>query len=84
MDYEEARYQLQLHLGVLDEVRKQWILEDGFLMSLRPYTGLQEKNFHLVMEALLTVGERIHAEPQVDRDLIKTVWSLCSYARIWG
>jgi hypothetical protein len=36
------------------------------------------------MEALLTVGERIHREPQVDRDLVKTVWSLCWYARLWG
>src|SRR5262245_35282453 len=84
MNYEQAKYQLQLHVGVLDEVRKEWILGDGFLVSLRPYVGLQEKNIHLVMEALLTVGERIHRDPQVDRDLVNTVWSLCWYARIWG
>jgi hypothetical protein len=50
-------------------------LEDGFTASLRPYSGLHEKNFHLIMEALLVVGERIHREPQVDRELVKAVWS---------
>jgi len=84
LDYEQAKYQLQLHLGVLDKAQNEWVLADGFLVSLRPYRGLQEKNFHLVMEALLTAGERIHREPQVDRDLVRTVWSLCWYARVWG
>jgi hypothetical protein len=84
VNYEQAKYQLQLHLGLLDEARKEWVLGDGFLVSLRPYRGLREKNIHLVMEALLTVGERIHQEPLVDRDLVNTVWSLCSFARIWG
>ena len=84
MDYEEAKYQLRLHTGVIDEARKAMILEDGFLTSLRPYRGLQEKNIHLVLEALLTAGERIHRAAQVDRDLITTLWSMCWYARCWG
>jgi hypothetical protein len=84
MDYEQARYHLQLHAGVLDEARREWVLDDGFLVSLRPYSGLREKNFHLVMEALLTVGEQMYREPQIDRDLMHTIWSLCSYARLWG
>jgi hypothetical protein len=84
MTYEEAKYQLSLHRGVLDEARREWVLEDGFVVSLRPYSGLHEKNLHLVMEALLTVGERLHREPQVDRDLLSTIWSICFYARIWG
>ena len=84
MDYEEAKYKLQLHVGVLDAARKAMILEDGFLTSLRPYRGLHEKNIHLVMEALLTVGERLHRASQVDRDLVTTVWSMCWYARVWG
>jgi hypothetical protein len=84
MDYEEAKRQLLLHTGVIDEARKAIILEDGFLPSLRPYRGLLEKNFHLVMEALLTAGERIHLAPQVDRELIKTVWWMCATARLWA
>jgi len=65
MNYEEAKYLLRLHTGVIDETRKAMVVEDGFLTSLRPYRGLQEKNFHLVMEALLTVGERIYSARQV-------------------
>jgi len=84
MDYDEAKYQLRLHAGVIDAARGEWILDDGFLTSLRPYRGLQEKNLHQVMEALLIVGERIHRDSQIDRDLISTVWSMCWYARIWG
>ena len=84
MNYEEAKRQLVLHAGAIDEAQKAMILEDGFLPSLRPYRGLQEKNIHLVMEALLTVGERIHSAPQVDRELITTIWWMCTTARLWG
>lgn len=84
MDYDQAKHQLRLHLGVLDEARNEWVLDDGFVVSLRPYRGLREKNFHLVMEALLTAGERFYREPQVDRDLVDMLWSLCWYARLWG
>lgn len=85
MDFEEAKKQLLLHgEGTYDAAGQPLLLEDGFLGSLRPYRGLREKNFHLVMEALLTVGERVHLDRQVDRDLIETVWSMCCYARAWG
>src|SRR5262249_50249578 len=84
MNYDEAKRQLVLHAGAIDEAQKAMILEDGFLPSLRPYRGLQEKNIHLVMEALLTVGERIHSAPQVDRELITTIWWMCTTARLWG
>jgi hypothetical protein len=84
-DFEEAKKLLLLHgSGTNDTDGQPLAEEDGFLGSLRPYRGLQEKNFHLVMEALLTVGERVHLERQVDRDLIHTVWSMCCYARAWG
>lgn len=36
------------------------------------------------MEALLTVGERIHKNQQVDREIVQTVWSLSWYGRAWG
>jgi hypothetical protein len=84
MTYDEAKRQLSLHLGVLDEARGEWELEDGLVVSLRPYSGLHEKNIHLVMEALLTVGDRLHRELQIDRELVTTIWSLCYYPRIWG
>jgi hypothetical protein len=78
MDYEEAKLQLLLHAS------GQLILEDGFVTSLRPYSGLHERSFHLVMEALLTVGDRIHQSLQIDRDLADAIWSICSISRAWG
>jgi hypothetical protein len=77
MNDEEAKRQLQLHLGVLDEGRRGWVLEDGFVTGLRPYKGLNERNIHQVMEALLTIGEHLHRSAEVDRDLVYTVWSMC-------
>jgi len=85
MDYTEARHQLLLHgPGTSDESGQPMILDDGFVASLRPYSGLHEKNFHLVIQALLVVGERLHCEPQVDRELVKAVWSICETGRSWG
>jgi hypothetical protein len=85
MDYEEAKFQLLLHgSGTIGPTGQPLTQEDGFLGSLRPYSGLHEKNFHLVMEALLTVGERVHRAAQLDRDLAQSVWRMCSTARSWG
>ncbi|MAG94355.1 MAG: hypothetical protein CMJ48_11470 [Planctomycetaceae bacterium] len=58
--------------------------DDGFLGMLRPYRGLREHNFHVVMQALLVVGERLHSADTVDRDLIESLWSTCSLMRCWG
>lgn len=84
MSYEEAKRQLLLHTGSVDDTNQPLMIEDGFLPSLRPYRGLVEKNFHLVMEALLTVGEQICTSIVVERDIVQVVWRMCSTARIWG
>lgn len=85
MQYSEARYQLLLHgPGTTDAPGRPTNLEDGFLCSLRPYTGLHERNFHLVMEALLSVGEQLHQTPHLDREVVFAVWSICHTARSWG
>jgi hypothetical protein len=85
MEYTEARHQLLLHgPGTTDATGQPVVLEDGFLGCLRPYTGLREGNFHLVMEALLSVGERLHQTPQLDREPVYAVWSICHTARAWG
>jgi hypothetical protein len=85
MEYAEARHQLLLHgPGTTDVDGQPLVLEDGFLGCLRPYSGLHEKNFHVVMEALLSVGERFHQTPQVDRELVCAAWSICQTARDWG
>lgn len=85
MDYEEAKLQLLLHgPGSRECAGQPSLLNDGFVGSLRPYSGLHEGNFHLVIEAVLTVGIRIHSEPMLDRDLVHAVWYMCSTARSWG
>jgi len=85
MEYAEARHQLLLQgPGTTDAAGQPLVLEDGFLGSLRPYSGLHEKNFHVVMEALLSVGERVRQTPQIDRELVYAAWSICHTARGWG
>jgi len=84
MNYAEARAQLLLHAGCADAAGPPLAPGDGFLVSLRPYQGLHEKNFHLVMEALLVLGDRLHLAPQIDRDVVHAVWWICCAARRWG
>jgi hypothetical protein len=85
MDYNKAKQILLMHgSGTYDVAGKPLLFEDGFLGSLRPYRGLLEKNFHLVMEALFVVGETIHASAQVDRDLVQSLWTMCTRAYSWG
>src|SRR5687767_2277133 len=70
--------------GTSDADGEPVVLEDGFLGSLRPYRGLIERNFHEVMEALLVAGDTFSRAPQVDRDVVESVWLMCSLARSWG
>ena len=85
MTYDEAKHRLLLHgPGATDGAGELVWAKDGFVCSLRPYEGLIEKNFHLVMEALFTVAERIHRTAEVDRELIHAVWMICATARVWG
>ena len=85
MTYDEARLLLLMHgAGTEDAEGQPLIAKDGFVGSLRPYRGLIEKNFHLVMEALFTVGESLRDAPVVDRKLAHSLWSMCLTARHWG
>ena len=86
MTYDEAKHLLLLHgPGTESAQGEPLIAEQGFLHSLRPYEGnLVEKNFHLVMEALFTVGDVVHRSRMVDRDLVHALWTMCSTARGWG
>lgn len=85
MDYDAARHLLLMHGSGTHDSRGEPVgQDDGFLCSLRPYRGLHERNFHLVMEALLVVGETMHRSPAVDRDLVLSLWEMCSLARYWG
>lgn len=80
MNYATAKLKLLLHAGTSSED----ILGEGFLGTLRPYTGLHDENFHQVMEAILLAGESIYSEPKIDRDLVDAIWRMCIIARISG
>lgn len=85
MNFDQARQLLLTHgAGTLDEQGNPQWLEDGFLGMLRPYRGLREGNFHTVLEALLVVGQQLHAAESVDRELMHSLWSMCFTARVWG
>lgn len=59
-------------------------MSSGFLGSLRPYRGsLTEENFHEVMAALLVVAPLLE-RPKVDREIVRSLWSICHLARSWG
>lgn len=54
MEYAEARHQLLLQRpGTSDAAGQPLVLEDGFIGSLRPYSGLHELNVQLLKESLL-------------------------------
>ncbi|HEX8912417.1 MAG TPA: hypothetical protein VF796_08655 [Humisphaera sp.] len=85
VNYDEARHTLLMHgSGVYNDAGEPMALDDGFLGMLRPYRGLRENNFHVVMQALLVVGQRIHQADSVDRPLVESLWSTCSLMRAWG
>jgi hypothetical protein len=85
MTLDEAKHNLLMHgSGTYSASGQSMALDDGFLGSLRPYRGLQEKNFHLVMEALFVWGEQIRLSPHVDRSVVESLWSMCALARYWG
>lgn len=83
MNYDEARHLLLMHGAGTFDTDPGW-LEDGFLGMLRPYRGLWEINFHVVLEALFAVGQQLSAGNLVDRELTHSLWSMCRLARLWG
>lgn len=85
MNRDEAKYELLMHgSGTQSESGEPVAYNDGFPGMLRPYKGLRESNFHRVMEALLTVGEALYAAESADRDLVASLWSMCSSMRRWA
>jgi hypothetical protein len=57
--------------------------QSGFLGSLRPYTGLRERNFHEVMAIVSVLHRSLHRQ-NVPRQVVSSLWSLCHYGRAWG
>ncbi|WET82481.1 hypothetical protein P3102_15340 [Amycolatopsis sp. QT-25] len=78
----DAREALLFHSCTHPDVENpRW--QQGFLGSLRPFTGLREENFHEVMSALLTLAEPLQAD-LVSREVVSTVVGICHFGRVWG
>ncbi|MCL2308708.1 MAG: hypothetical protein FWC42_00330 [Proteobacteria bacterium] len=78
-----ARELLQFHSCKHEDVNHpKW--RSGFLGSLRPYTGLNAKNFHEVMQCLKVLAPQLQQAPSIDREIIATLWSICHLGRAWG
>jgi len=85
MEYESAKLILLKNgSGTTDDEGGALVAEDGFLQVLRPYQGLREENFHVVLQATFVVGDRFHSEQHVERELMNTLWDICSTSRAWG
>jgi hypothetical protein len=82
MDAARAKELLLLHSTGHPDIRHAtWA--GGFLGSLRPYSGLRERNFHEVMAAVVALAPELRRE-RVDREVVAPLWALCFYARLWG
>ena len=80
MDLAEAKSALLYHSGITDKMAAK----NSFVTSLRPYAGLNENNFHEVMEALFAVAEGISESPHLDRRITGCLWNICYLGRSWG
>ena len=85
MDYEDAKQLLLKHGSRTTDADGNAIFSsEGFMRMLRPFKGLNEDNFHSALQALYVVGDRLHAEETLDRDLASALWLICSTSRVWA
>lgn len=80
MNIEEAKELLSYHSGTNEDVdNAKW--QNGFLGSLRPFTGdLHEENFIEVMECLKVLENEFSA-PMIDKKIISDVVGITYLSR---
>lgn len=87
MTLEQAKARLQIHAYSHPDAESDpeidLAMERGFLGSLRPYTGLDAKNFEGVMNALECLAPRFQEE-SLDKEVVQSLWSICNLSRAWG
>lgn len=71
-------------IGRDDVPLNEALVKDGFLSSLRPFSGLREENFLQVMEAIIALKPHVAGQSNLDRRLMKGLWELTTRTRLWG
>lgn len=84
MRIEEAEKRLRQH-ALLDDNLNAETMENGFLGSLRPFSGhLNPENFHDVMACISVLYDALGSKREISRELVASLWSICHFARAWG
>ena len=85
MDYEAAVNRILSHgIGRSDVPLDESILPDGFLSTLRPWSGLREQNFLDVMEAIVALPPFLPQGQAWEGRLVAGLWGLTTTARLWA
>jgi len=82
MTKEQAIEELLFQSGRHTDVENpRW--ENGFLGMLRPFTGLNEDNFHLVVKAIDVLTDEFN-KTAIQNEIIASISGICHLGRAWG
>jgi hypothetical protein len=85
VEYEEAVNLILMHgIGRDDVPLNQALIPNGFLGSLRPFTGLREENFLQVLGAVIALAPHLAGKKVLERRLVLGLSELVKRARLWG
>jgi len=85
VEYKEAVNLILMHgIGRDDVPLDQALIPNGFLGSLRPFTGLREENFLQVLGAIIALGPHLAGKKVLERRLVSGLFELVQRARSWG
>lgn len=79
MELSEARRRILVHAGF--ELDAETL---GLIGRLRPFRGIEERDFANLVQALVTLHPVITNAPAVERDLVAALWYVCLSARTLG
>src|SRR5262245_26111237 len=71
-------------IGRDDVPLDQALIPNGFLASLRPYTGLQKENFIQVLGAIIALAPHLAGTTVLERRLVSGLWELVQRTRACG
>jgi hypothetical protein len=85
LNYDAAVNVILMHSSGREDVPlNEALYREGFLGSLRPFSGLREENFLQVMEAIVALGPHLAGKREWDVRLLEGLWGLVVTARNWG